>query len=89
MENFIELEGEKGKEVFEILLRFRFKGTDYIALSPENDEDDSAAIFEIHKLDGGEEEYLTITDSNLAKEVFVNFVSIWEMSDEEDDEDDE
>lgn len=86
MDNYIELEGENGIEKFEILLRFRFKGTDYIAMIPENEDDETAAIFEIHKLANEEEEYKTITDSNLAKEVFVNFVSIWEMSEEEEED---
>jgi len=89
MDNFIELTGEDGKEVFEILLRFRLKGTDYIALRPENEDDETAAVLEIKKLDSGEEEFLTIFDDNLAKEVFVHFVSIWEMTQEQEDEDDE
>ncbi len=88
MDNFIKLSGENGEEEFEVLLRFRLKGTDYIALRPEAEDDDTAAVFEIHKFETGEEEYITISDSNLAKEVFVHFVSIWEMSEEEDDAED-
>ena len=89
MDNFIELTGENGNEMFELLLRFRFRGTDYIALRPENEDEDTAVVFEVRKLDGGQEKYVTITDTNLAKEVFVHFVSIWEMAQEEADDEDE
>ena len=72
-----------------MLLRFRFKGTDYIALRPENEDEETAAVFEVRKLDKGEEQYLTISNSNLAKEVFVHFVSIWEMAQEDDEDEDD
>lgn len=81
--NMIELISDDGKEVFEILLRFRFKGTDYIALRPEKEDEDSAAVFEVKKLEHGEEKYFTITDENSAKEVFVHFISIWELTEDE------
>ncbi len=89
MDNYIELVSNEGSELFEILLRFRFNGTDYIALTPETEEDDTAAIFEIKKSTGGEEEFFSIEDENTAKEVFVHFVSIWEMTEEGEDEEDE
>ena len=87
MDKFIELIGEDGKEIFELLLRFRFKGKDYIALRPENEDEETAAIFEVHKSNGGEERYIPIYDSKIAKEVFVHFVSIWELAQETEDMD--
>lgn len=89
MDNLIELTGENGKELFEILLRFRLKGTDYIALRPEKEDEETVAVFEVRKLEGGQEQYITISDTNLAKEVFVHFVSIWEMAQEESEDEDE
>ena len=89
MNNIIELEGENGLEKFELLLRFRFKGTDYIALRPESEDEETAAIFEIRKSDGGGEQYRSISDSQKAKEVFVHFVTLWEMAQDEEDDDDE
>ena len=88
MDQFIELIGENGTEVFELLLRFKFKGKDYIALRPEKEDEDSAAVFEVRKMDDGEENYISIADDRMAKEVFVHFVSIWEMAQEMADEDD-
>ena len=89
MDNIIELQGEHGAETFEVLLRFRYQGKDYIALRPETEDEETAAVFEIHKLDDGEESYLTIMDDNLAKNVFVHFVSLWEMALEEDEEEED
>lgn len=83
--NIIELMIDDTVERFEILLRFRFKGNDYIALSPEND-DESVAIFIINKAEDEAEIYCTITDENLAKEVFVHFISLWELMDEDEEE---
>ena len=83
-DNIIELAVDGNKELFELLLRFKFKGTDYIALNPKKDEDDSVAIFKVLKADEGEEIYSTISNMNIAKEVFVHFISIWEiMQDDE------
>lgn len=83
-DNIIELTIDDSNETFEVLLRFRFKGNDYIALRPESEEEDSVAIFNINKADNDEEIYCTITDENKAKEVFVHFISLWElMQDEE------
>ncbi len=89
MDNYIELISEEGSELFEILLRFRFNGTDYISLRPETEDDETAAIFEIRKAQNGEEEFLPIEDENIAKEVFVHFVSIWEMTEEDEEDDDD
>ncbi|MCK5130461.1 MAG: DUF1292 domain-containing protein [Clostridiales bacterium] len=85
-DNLIELVIENKTELFELLLRFRFKGCDYIALCPEDSDDDSAAIFEVKKADNGEEIFSTISNDNLAKEVFVHFISIWEMTEEDTEE---
>lgn len=82
-DNIIELEIDSTKESFEILLRFKFKGSDYIALCPKSADEDSAAIFEVKKADNDEEIFSTITNDNLAKEVFVHFISIWELTQDE------
>jgi hypothetical protein len=87
MDKYIELIGEDGKEMFELLLRFRFKGKDYIALRPEKEDEETAAVFEVHKSNGGEERYVSISDARAAKEVFVHFVSIWELAQGEEDMD--
>ena len=89
MDKFIELIGEDGKEVFELLLRFRFKGKDYIALRPEKEDEETAAVFEVHKANDGEEHYISISDARVAKEVFVHFVSIWELAQEAEDMDED
>ncbi len=78
-EDFIELIVDEKKELFEILLRFKFKGTNYIALCPQNADDDSAAIFKIDEADNDEEIFSAIENENLAKEIFVHFISIWEL----------
>ncbi len=82
-DNLIELTINQKKETFEILLRFHFNECDYIALSPQDDKD-SAAIFQIKKAPNSEEIYETIENIKLAKQVFVHFISIWELP--EDDE---
>jgi hypothetical protein len=81
-DKYIELIIDEKIELFEPLLRFRFKGNDYISLSPK-DDDESAAIFEIKKADNDEELFCTIENENLAKEVFVHFVSLWELTEDE------
>jgi hypothetical protein len=85
-DNIIELMVDDKVERFEILLRFRFKGNDYIALNPESEDEESVAIFTIDKAEDDAEVYCTITDENLAKEVFVHFVSLWELMDEDEEE---
>ena len=83
-DDYIELTTDDKKEIFEVLLRFRFKGNDYIALRPEKEDENSAAIFEVKKEKLGEEAYCTIENENFAKEVFVHFISIWELMQYED-----
>ena len=83
MDDYIELQSGSEIEKFELLLRFRFKGKDYIALRPEAEDEETAAIFLIKTLNNGEEEFISIDDTNVAKEVFVHFVSLWEMAQDE------
>jgi len=79
----IELFNDGAPERFEHLLSFDYNGVEYAAMHPLCEDEDSVAIFKFEKSNDGELYFSTIDDEDLAKQIFVHFISIWETGDEE------
>jgi len=77
----IQLESEGEKKAFELLMVFDDNDSQYAAFA-DIDDDESIVIMKMIE-DDGEYVFETIENELKAKQLFVEFLSLWETQEEE------